>query len=87
MENPPVSPRKSHPYHGVILILISAVLLLRQQDLSLGPLSALCCAPLVEEVLVYCLHDLVKYVYMNYDRLVSTHMIIITLSYWNKKKM
>lgn len=71
---------------GVILTLIAAVLLLSQQDLSLGPLSALCCAPLVEEVLVYCLHDLVKYVYMNDDRLVSTHMIIITLSYWNKKR-
>lgn len=71
---------------GIILILIAAVLLLCQQDLSPGPLSALCCAPLVEEVLVYCLHDLVKYVYMNDDRLVSTHMIIITLSYWNKKK-
>lgn len=70
----------------IILILIAAVLLLCQQDLSPGPLSALCCAPLVEEVLVYCLHDLVKYVYMNDDRLVSTHMIIITLSYWNKKK-
>lgn len=55
--------------------------LLSQQDLSPGRLSALCCAPLVEEVLVYCLHDLVKYVYMNDDQLVSTHMIIITLSY------
>lgn len=32
------------------------------------------------------MHDLVKYVYMNDDRLVSTHMIIITLSYWGKKK-
>lgn len=50
------------------LILITVVvLLLSQQDLSPGPLSALCCAPLVEDVLVYCLHDLVKYVYMNDD--------------------
>lgn len=43
---------------------------LGQRDLSLGALPALCCAPLVEEVLVYCLHDLVKYVYMNDDQLV-----------------
>lgn len=45
-------------------------LMLSQQDLSLGALPALCCAPLVEEVLVYCLHDLVKYVYMNDDQLI-----------------
>lgn len=45
-------------------------LMLSQQDLSLGALPALCCAPLVEEVLVYRLHDLVKYVYMNDDQLI-----------------
>lgn len=45
-------------------------LMLNQRDLSLGALPALCCAPVVEEVLVYCLHDLVKYVYMNDDQLV-----------------
>lgn len=89
-ESPP--PGKSHSYHAhprssvwsgffFSLRVRVVVLLLSQQDLSPGPLSALCCAPLVEEVLVYCLHDLVKYVYMNDDRLVSTHMIIITLSY------
>lgn len=44
-----------------------------RRDLSLGAPPALCCAPLVEEVLVYCLHDLVKYVYMNDDQLVYTH--------------
>lgn len=27
-----------------------------------GALPAVCCAPLVEEVLIYCLHDLVKYI-------------------------
>lgn len=45
-------------------------LMLSRRDLSLGAPPALCCAPLVEEVLVYCLHDLVKYVYMNDDQLV-----------------
>lgn len=45
-------------------------LTLSWRDLSLGAPPALCCAPLVEEVLVYCLHDLVKYVYMNDDQLV-----------------
>lgn len=78
-------PRKSHPYCTHLILITVFVPLLSQQDLSPGPLSALCCAPLVEDVLVYCLHDLVKYVYMNDDRLVSTHMIIITLSYWKKK--
>lgn len=53
--------------------------MLSRQDLSLGALPALCCAPPVEDVLVYCLHDLVKYVYINDDQLISTHMIIITL--------
>lgn len=33
-------------------------------DLSLGAPPALCCAPLVEEVLVYCLHDLVNIFYI-----------------------
>lgn len=52
------------------LSLAQARLRLSQRDLSLGAPPALCCAPLVEEVLVYCLHDLVKYVYMNDDQLV-----------------
>lgn len=47
-----------------------ARLSLSRRDLSLGAPPALCCAPLVEEVLIYCLHDLVKYVYMNDDQLV-----------------
>jgi len=44
--------------------------MLSRWDLSLCSPPPLCCAPLVEEVLVYCLHDLVKYVYMNNDQLV-----------------
>lgn len=49
------------------LSLAPAHVPLTRRDLSLGAPPALCCAPLVEEVLVYCLHDLVKYVYMNDD--------------------
>lgn len=63
------------PVHPVQLLAIASCcqslsLMPSQRDLSLGALPALCCAPLVEEVLVYCLHDLVKYVYMNDDQLV-----------------
>lgn len=64
-----ILPSVSDKHLNIQLLSVSGSFLPGRRDLSLGAPPALCCAPLVEEVLV-CLHDLVKYVYMNDDQLV-----------------